>query len=223
MSIRHGSPVSAGDPPEAGTAAWYVREASLSRGRWRVRCHLDDRHPDGTIVDGDHAPSDAFVLWHADADDASHARIDIAPGVCPGAPDVWFVALRHTNPDTDTMTLVAFATEHHPPGTVIGDAEFFHLPVSNDAQVGAIRWWPDEAVVDQVYVGDEWRRHHLATVMIYTASAYHQHQGWPGRLHSDGRRTQLGVSFVTGLRHPERIAPLEMLLAPMEPDEAPTT
>lgn len=208
--------VSTGEPPPSGTAAWYVRERPLTHGRWQARCHLDDRHPDGAIIDDPGPTDDLFVLWHAHLDDAGRTVVDLAPGVRPGAPDIWFVALPQRDGDQPTLTLVAFATDHRAPGTVLSDAEFFHLPVPNDAQLGAIRWWPDEAVVDQVFVADEWRRHHVATVLIYTASAFHQHQGWPGRLHSDGRRTRLGVSLVTGLRHPERIAPLDKLLEPME-------
>ncbi|MFZ8997146.1 MAG: hypothetical protein ACO3D0_02125 [Ilumatobacteraceae bacterium] len=221
--------VSDGDPPPSGTAAWYVREAPLSHGRCQVRCHLDDRHPDGTIVADPGPTGDLFTLWHAHLDDAGRSVVDLAPGVRPGAPHIWLVALpqREPSPDGDrngdraTLTLVAFASDHRPPGTIVSDAEFFHMPVPNDAQIGAIRWWPEEAVVDQVYVADEWRRLHVATILIYTASAFHQHQGWPGRLHSDGRRTRLGVSLVTGLRHPDRIAPLHQLLAPMERAQPP--
>ena len=56
----------------------------------------------------------------------------------------------------------------------------------------------------------------MATAVIYAASAYHQLHGWPGRLHSDGRRTTLGEQLVAGLRHPDRIAPLETLMPPMD-------
>lgn len=209
--------VSTDEPPPAGTSAWYVREAPLRHGRWQVRCHVDDRHPDGEVVDEPGDVDGVFVLWHASESTDGHSTIELAPGVCPGAPDCWFVALPERDAQPEAMTLVAFSTPHQPAGTVVSDAEFFHLPVRSDEQLGAIRWWPDEAVVDQVYVHGDWRRRHVATVLIYTASAYHQHQGWPGRLHSDGRRTKMGDALVTGLRHPDRIAPLQLVLPPMDP------
>lgn len=84
-------------------------------------------------------------------------------------------------------------------------------PLSTD------RWWRNDAVVDQVYVSPDMRRSHLATHVIYAASAFHQLHGWPGRLHSDGRRTMLGEALVAEFRHPGRIAPLEKLLTPMDP------
>jgi len=115
------------------------------------------------------------------------------------------------------VTLVGFPTEDLPPGTVVRDPVFFHLPVQSDQQVGAIRWWPDEAVVDQVYVSADWRRRHIASALIYAASSFHQLNGWPGRLHSDGRRTVMGDQLVAGLRHPDRIAPLAVRQPPMDP------
>lgn len=115
------------------------------------------------------------------------------------------------------MTLVAFTTDHLPDGTVESDAAFVTMPVKSSEQAAAIRWWADTAVVDEIYVQAEHRRSHLGSKLIYTASGYHQHQGWPNRLHSDGRRTDLGQRFVVGLRHPTRIAPWKYRAAPMDP------
>ena len=56
----------------------------------------------------------------------------------------------------------------------------------------------------------------LGTVMIYSASAFHQAHGWAGVLHGDGRRTYVGDKFVAGLRHPQRYAPLVETQPPMD-------
>jgi hypothetical protein len=209
--------VSVGVSPPGGTHAWYVRSGRPDRGRWSVRCFLDDRHPDGQVIT-DPGPLDGlFVLWSAGLDPEGRTRIRVSPAVAPGAPACWFVVLPEKSPAA--VTLVAFSSPLVPTGRVIENAEFFHLPVASESQLGAIRWTVNDAVVDQVYVGEEWRRRHLATVLIYTASAFHQHQGWRGRLHSDGRRTVMGELLVTGFRHPERIADLEHLMDPMDPRE----
>lgn len=88
------------------------------------------------------------------------------------------------------------------------DAQFFHMPMASADQVGAIRWWTDEALIDQIYVAAGWRRQHLATALLYNASAFHQFNGWPGWLHADGRRTLSGEYLALGLRHPHGFAPL---------------
>jgi GNAT superfamily N-acetyltransferase len=204
--------------PAAGTAAWYHREASLPDGRWKVRCLFSDDHPDGAVVDRRGDLSGRFEIWRADVDDQGRPRVLVNPDAAPGAPAMWFVVLPEAPAPRPAMTLVGYADRTLPAGTVITDAVFFHLPVRNDDQVGAIRWWHEDAVVDQVYVGPAWRRSHVASALIYAASAYHQLHGWPGRLHSDGRRTSLGEQLVAGLRHPDRIAPLSKLMPPMDPD-----
>lgn len=212
-ALRWSSPA-----PPAGTAAWYERLAALPDGRWHVRCWMHDRHPDGEVIaaPGDHAAD--FLLWDADVDASGRPVISISPAVRPGSPEVWFVELHGEDAHGPAVTLVAFDTPHLPPGTVVTDPVFFHMPVRSEQQVAAIRWWRADAVVDQVYVRADMRRSHLATHVIYAASAFHQFHGWPGRLHSDGRRTMLGEALVAEFRHPGRIAPLENLLTPMDPE-----
>ncbi|HET8930661.1 MAG TPA: hypothetical protein VFN21_08395 [Acidimicrobiales bacterium] len=204
--------------PAAGTHAWYHREAALARGRWQVRCLFSDDHADGAKVSDPGDTSGRFEIWRAGLDDQGRPRLRINPDAAPDSPPMWFVALPEFDDTRPAMTLVGYAHETLPPGVVVPDATFFSLPTRNRDQVGAIRWWRDEAVVDQVYVGENWRRRHVATALIYAASAYHQFMGWPDRLHSDGRRTSLGDNLVAGLRHPSRIAALEKLMPPMDPD-----
>ena len=207
--------------PPAGTPAWYVREEALPGGRWRVRCIVDDRHGDGEVVDDPTGSEDSFVLWRAGLDDEGRPFVRVDPAAVPDAPPLWFVELHERDASPRAVTIVGFATEHLPPGTVVPDTVFFHLPVRSEEQVAALRWWPDEAVVDQVFVGDAWRRRHAATAVIYAASAFHQFNGWPGRLHSDGRRTTMGDQLVAGLRHPDRIAALSERMDPMDPSARP--
>lgn len=186
------------------------------KGRRPVRCIFSDDNADGSSVD---APGDLegrFVLWRADVDDDGRPRIFVNPLAMPDAPSLWFVGLPEFDASRPAMTLVGYEDPSIPVGSVVPDTTFFGLPIRSQDQVGAIRWWRDDAVVDQVYVGDAWRRRHVATALIYTASAYHQLHGWPGRLHSDGRRTSMGERLVAGIRHPSRIAVLDTLMPPMD-------
>jgi hypothetical protein len=179
---------------------------------------MSDQHADGEVVADPGDTSGVFELWRADLDERGRPRVLVNPVATPDAPMLWFVGLPERELQRPAMTLVGYEHEALPPGVVVPNTTFFSLPTRNDDQVGAIRWWPDEATVDQVYVGDRWRRRHVATALIYAASAYHQLHGWPGRLHSDGRRTAMGEQLAAGIRHPSRIAALDHLLPPMDPN-----
>jgi hypothetical protein len=204
--------------PRSGTHAWYHRQAPLPGRRWRVRCVFSDDHADGAKVTDPGEAAGRFEIWRADLDEQRRPRIWVNPAAAPDSPRMWFVALPEPHAARPAMTLVGYEHAVLPAGVVVPDATFFSLPTRNRDQVGAIRWWRDEAVVDQVYVGEQWRRRHVATALIYAASAYHQFNGWPDRLHSDGRRTSLGENLVAGLRHPSRIATLDRLMPAMDPD-----
>ena len=208
-------PTPPGVPP-AGTPTWYVRHGELANGRFRVRCHVDDAHPDGIVVDEPRGGSGMFTLWTADVDGDGHAVLWVNPLANPGTAACWFVVLEDRAAAEPTATLVAFATDHVPLGTVVTDPEFFHLPVANRDQVAAVRWWTQTGAVDQIYVAERWRGRDQARELVYNASAYHQHRGWPGRMHIDGRRTTAGQQALGERRHPTRIAPLEKLLAPLD-------
>ncbi len=207
---------------DAPANAWYHRERyDDARRTWQVTCYLGDRFPDGEVapVSGPEDLDGAVRLWHATTDEAGRPQLLVEAAAAPQAPDVWFVAIPHPRTDPPCFDLVAFATEDLPPGTVVDNPTFTAMPVRSRDQAAAIRWFPDTGVVDQVFVSKPLRRTQLATKLVYAASAYHQHQGWPGRLHSDGRRTHLGERFVAGLRHPSRVAPWTETAPPMDPDE----
>ncbi len=142
----------------------------------------------------------------------------VSPTAAPSAAASWFVAIREQQDNRPRITLVAFATSHLPDGTIVSDAAFVTMPLDSSKQAAAIRWWADTAIVDEIYVQAEHRRTHLGSKLIYTASGYHQQHGWPDRLHSDDRRTDLGQRFVVGLRHPQRIASWQQVSAPMDAD-----
>ena len=202
---------SAPDPvfPESGPwgSIWYARLAPLPGGRWRVRGFITDDHPDGAIigpaVDDATLPIDRSH-WLAELDHKGRTVVTVSPWAVAGAPDLWYVRVPGEKEGRATFTLAAYDTDHLPAGTVVRNAEFLVLPVASDEQVGAVRWFTDDGLVDQVYVAPERRGSHVARMLLYAAAAMHQHHGWAGSLHGGPRRTDLGENLAA--RHPERIS-----------------
>ncbi len=209
--------------PPKGTPAWYVRERQLADGRWVARCHIGPQNPDGHIVDGSDPEGGgpearaAYRLWTVDVNDHGDAVIQINPLSVPGVPPIWLASMPDEG-ERPSTTLVAFGSDHFQPGTVIGNATFFTVPVQSESQWGAIRWYRD-GVVDQLYVTPEMRGRRLGTVLIYCAAAYHKHLGLETVIRSDGRRTDDGVQLLSDFQHPDRIAALTHLMPSMDPDD----
>jgi GNAT superfamily N-acetyltransferase len=210
------APRSAADP---ATNSWYVRDRyDEQRKRWVVRAFRGPRYPDGVVVDDEMPDLDgAEPLWMAAGDPKGRTLVTVSQRVLPLPPPVWFVELSDVADRPDEAQVLAFASEHLPAGTVIDRFAFTAVGVRNDEQVAAVKWCPSTGVVLAVYVDPQQRRQQLATLVLYAASAVHQSHGWPGALRSDGRRTDLGERFVTGLAHPQRIAPWQERAAPMDP------
>lgn len=189
---------------------WYVRTAALPGGRWRIRAYQSLDHPDGTVlgpdVPDDDCPPDAMV-GSVDLDAQHRIRVRLSDWAVPGAPDLWFVFVPSTEAAPDLVNLVAYATGHFPDGTVIDNASFYTVPVRSSEQVGALRWWADTGLVDQIFVAEEHRMSHVATKLMYSADGVHQHHGWPGHIHVGGKRTDLGQAVAQARGHPTRIAP----------------
>jgi hypothetical protein len=203
-------------------ALWYRRGESFGAGLSQVTSHLNDLHADGEVVDAEAEPATNNQIWRAEPSPAGLLQVSITPSATPGAPPVWFVFVPEPQATPSAVNLVAYSTDAlrpesaMPAGTVVSTNRFPTLGVPNDTQVAAIRWYPANGLIHQVYVNPSARRQSLGTVMIYTASAVHQAHGWTGSLHGDGRRTEIGEQFVAGLRHPQRIAPLSEVQPPMD-------
>ena len=208
-----------GDTPDTRPFV-YHREALLD-GRWQMRSFRSERFVDGTILGPDDDTAlllDAYETWNTRVVDG-RLVIWVNPERAPKAPDLWYCAMFDPPADRPAVHLVGFATDDVEPGTVIGDTEFFALPVRSDEQVGAVRWWTDDGEVDQVYVAQrDYRRQHVAAKLIRAASAFHMANGWNGLLHDTGRRTDLGEHLASNF---PRVAERRERMPPMDPPDDP--
>lgn len=186
---------------------WYHRESRLENKMWRISAYATPEHEDGAIIDRPElgGPERAPV-WRSVPSSSGLIEIQIAPEEAVNAPALWFVNVDEPAAEPRATNLVAFATDHFPAGTIVTKYAFAPLRLPSSEQVGAIRWYPQLAVVHQIFVAESWRRKRAGSGIIYAASAFHQSMGWPGALHSDGRRTDLGEQFVAAQRYPQRFA-----------------
>ena len=190
---------------------WYERIALIPGGRWQIRAYRSAHHPDGETV-GPGLPDGSFpadaVVAEVDLDSERRLRVVLSEWALPGAPSLWFVRIPSESAGRPQESLVAYASSHFADGTVITNAMFFTVPVRSSEQIGAVRWWADSGLIDQVFVREEERLAHVAMKLVYTADGVHQHQGWPGHIHVGGERTDLGQRVVEARKNDTRVAPL---------------
>ena len=193
----------------------YTRGTRLPSGIFPVTARMTDDQPDGAMVE---SPDPGWpVLWQTFETDRGILRVEVAEIVAPDAPDLWFVQLDERGSNPPATHLVGFANDARPAGTVVNQYQFATIGVHSDEQAGTVRWYPRDGLVHQVYVAPQWRRHQVGTLILYSAGAVHQSMGWPGRLHSDGRRTTAGDALTSNILHPVRIAPLSATMPDMDP------
>jgi GNAT superfamily N-acetyltransferase len=192
----------------------YVRGEPISDGVWATTARMTDAGIDGGY--DQEADVGWPILWQTFPSERGILRVDVAPVVAPEAPAVWFVLIHEPKAEPAATNLVGFVGDALPPGTVVGRYQFATMGVRSEEQVAAVRWYPRDGLVHQVYVAPAWRRQQLGSLILYTAGAVHQSMGWSGKLHSDGRRTTAGDALTSNILHPVRIAPLSESMPDMD-------
>jgi len=205
-------------PDRGPGTAWYRRLGRLDSGLWLAEAIESDQHPDGTVVPEEATTESAAngpVLWRTEPSESGLLSLRLLPEADGELPPLWFTFVDEPKAAPAAANLVAFATPAFPAGTVISGYSFASSGVRNDEQAGAVRWYRDGRI-HQIFVAPEHRRQNVGTALLYAASAWHQANGWPGKLHADGRRTELGQRFAAGVRHPSRSQPLTETMPPMD-------
>ena len=194
---------------------WFIADSVSSNGLRGVVARDGHDFADGTLIHRADAQAEAALaagslLYSIEpvAQGPGVARITVSQTVVGAAPAIWFCWVDEPTASPAAATLVAYADNRQPAGTIITNMQFASMMNTHDGQVGAIRWYHEGGRIHQVYVSPERRRENIGSMLIYAAAGFHQANAWPGRLHGDGRRTDLGERFVASLRHGQRIAPL---------------
>jgi GNAT superfamily N-acetyltransferase len=196
--------------------ARYTRLGRLPSGWWAVTAVSTDG-VDGEQIEGS---ADGEALWTVGDGGSDLARVDLHPALLPDPPPLWFVIVEEAHASPPAVNLVAYSDPAVTTGAVLTKYRYAGLGIANDRQVGAVRWYRDGGKVHQLFVAPQWRRRRVASALLYTADAVHQARGWEGHLHGDGRRTALGQLLIDSFRHPQRVALLDRVMPPMDPDAA---
>jgi GNAT superfamily N-acetyltransferase len=185
--------------------------------RWTLAAVFSPDFPPHTVVDlpTSRLPAGWQVAVTVEGERVGSVAVDL-----PDAPLLWYVELPEPGAAPAATTLVAFSDPRRPEGQVLTEPEARSAGVFGAAQVAAVRWWPGEGLVHQVYVQPQFRRRGVAGKLVQAAGGIQAARGLPA-LHGDGRRTDLGEQWRQGLPGyvAGRLARRTDALPPMTPGE----
>jgi GNAT superfamily N-acetyltransferase len=199
---------------------WWARCRATADAPARIVFVHGNQHADGTAVDWPHGtplPAAEDGAWGVAVLDDLGLPTDIhlaTDAFAPKARPVWFCEVRELTADPPAVNLLAFTGAGVRAGRVLDEPAAREAGATTADQVGAVRWWPASGEIDQIYVQPQWRRRHVATVLLHAAAMLSVARGW-ARLWSDGQRTELGEQLRNARDWRQRAAELTHVAPPM--------
>jgi GNAT superfamily N-acetyltransferase len=206
--------------PQRPAPLWYARHHVPGQPGSVVVGVAGGEFPEGSVVDlptPARRPAGWVTEAHVAGPGALPHRVLVSDLVAPAAPLLWYFAV--PAPDVPAgIDLVAFSTTDQAEGDVLDAPAFDALGLAWGNQVGAIRWDAGTGLISQVYVAPTVRRRGVGTKLVAAAAGLTHGRNWP-ELHADGRRTDLGEAWVSGVRAAAwlEVAPRTGTAPPMTP------
>jgi hypothetical protein len=171
----------------ATAPVWWARLAH--RDRVPVEHSLvavgSTRFPHGTAVDltsmdpHGRRPTGWLVDVRYRAADARVVRLEAAPGLAdPGMP-LWFAEIAHATSDLPSASLVAFAGDTVPEGTLVTPREVCAHGLPMSANVGELRWWTRSGLVETLTATAEMEGRGIERILLALAGGMAMLRNWP--------------------------------------------
>ena len=148
---------------------------AVGSGRFRHGAAVDltavnprGRRPTGWLVDVRYRAADARIV-----------RLEVSPGVArPGLP-LWFAEIAHATSDVPSASLVAFADDTFPPGTLVTPSEVIASGLTMADNVGELRWWTRSGLVEALAVAHDLHGRGIDRVLAGLAGGIAMLRNWP--------------------------------------------
>ena len=147
---------------------WFWKGPQLN-SKWSVvAAYATDEHPHPSTVEGDVCPTKSEAHSSCSIDKNGNLVVTLLDEQFSLVPELWYV-LEETTFPTDMVALHAMTGGAFPDGTVVatGDINRFGFKVSD--RVGFVKWFRKDSRLQQVYVGENWRRMRISTALISVA------------------------------------------------------
>ena len=147
---------------------WFWKGPPLN-SKWSVvAAYATEEHPHPSTVEGDVFPTKSEAHSSCSIDKNGNLVVTLLDEQFSLVPDLWYV-LEETTFPTDMVALHAMTGGAFLNGTVVAtrDINKFGFKVSD--RVGFVKWFRKDSRLQQVSVGENWRRMRISTALISVA------------------------------------------------------
>jgi hypothetical protein len=195
---------------------WFWRGRRLTADWFHVESYTTDEHPHPMLVTTTTKPTFADPFTTSQVDKLGRLVVGLDHGHLPDAPPLWHVLIREYNRPKPSQSLVSFATNDFPDGTVVEASEYQTLDLpSFSERVAAIRWGFGDPKIEQLYVADNWRRRRISVKVINCADLVNMAGNWGGFIYGGDQTTDMGAELADAWTNSNRLRERIVRLPPM--------
>ena len=147
---------------------WFWK-GPLLNSKWSVvAAYATEEYPYPSTVEGDVCPTESEAHSVCAIDKNGNLVVTLLDEQFSLVPDLWYI-LEETTFPTDMVAVHAMTGGAFPNGTVVatGDINKFGFKISD--RVGFVKWFRKDSRLQQVSVGENWRRMRISTALISVA------------------------------------------------------
>lgn len=147
---------------------WFWKGPQLTESWAKTAAFPSETYPKPSTITDDLFPVSEVSIYETDIDQNGHLVILLTGEQFAPCPDLWFV-LEQTNHPTDMYCLHGVSSSAFPKGTVLQKNDLQGVDFDMSQYVGFVKWFKNDSRLQQIFVGNTWRRRRISTALICAA------------------------------------------------------
>ena len=171
---------------------WFWQKSRLSADWFEVYSYTSDECAHPSLTRSPNNPTNHEPWSGSSVDANNHLVVSIYSDHLPNAPAMWYLLVREYRGLMPTQSLLGFASDDYPDGTVIESNEFKRKEFKFSDSICAIKWGFGDPRIWQLFVHDDYRRRRVSTKLINVADLVNIAGNWGGFIYGGDQVTELG-------------------------------
>lgn len=134
-----------------------------------VMAFYDDSHKKPSLVTNEKSPNHIYCHSFASTDEDGRYLVKFVEESTVSIVDLWYVYIDAETSVPHMRSVMAFANDRFPDGTVVNFSEVEQLGISPHDSCGFIRWFASDSRVQQIFVKENHRRKRISTKLFGVA------------------------------------------------------